>query len=69
VVKLPRQPGAREQRWVHLLCGEPRIEVASAPLPADVTREQAALEARVERLEQEVAELRVMLTGLGGLPG
>ena len=24
VLKLPRAPGAHEQRWVHLLCGEPQ---------------------------------------------
>ena len=26
VVKLPRVPGERESRWVHLLCGEVEIE-------------------------------------------
>ncbi len=66
VVKLPRQPGAREQRWVHLLCGEPRIEVGGSPVSTGTAQEQAALEARVERLEQEVAELRAILAGLGG---
>ncbi|MDA0190867.1 MAG: YceH family protein, partial [Proteobacteria bacterium] len=24
-ILLPRQPGAREQRWAHLLCGEPAV--------------------------------------------
>jgi uncharacterized protein YceH (UPF0502 family) len=66
VVKLPRQPGAREPRWVHLLCGEPRIEAVGSPVSAEIAQEQAALEARVERLEQEVAELRALLAGLGG---
>ena len=56
-VKLPRQAGAREQRWAHLLCGEPAIPTSpgSAPLAA------SDLEARVARLEQEVAELRAEL--------
>lgn len=62
VRKLPRQPGAREQRWTHLLCGEPLVE-ATAPMTAPMTTELAA---RVERLEREVAELRAALTqGLG----
>lgn len=57
--KLPRQPGAREPRWVHLLCGEP----ASLPTAgaADEASELADLKARVERLERELAELRALL--------
>lgn len=69
VVKLPRQPGTREQRWAHLLCGEPLIEAGSSQVFADITQERAELEARVERLEQEVAELRAMLIGLGAQTG
>jgi len=55
---LPRQPGAREQRWTHLVCGEPAEIPAAAPLAA------TNLEERVARLEQEVAELRAMLESL-----
>ncbi len=57
-LKLPRQPGAREQRWTHLVCGEPAEIPAAAPLAA------TNLEERVARLEQEVAELRAMLESL-----
>lgn len=60
VLKLPRQPGAREQRWAHLLCGEPVIP-AAATAPAGT---RSDLEERVARLEQEVAELRAVLEGL-----
>lgn len=56
-VKLPRQPGAREQRWAHLLCGEPA-------LPAFTPAAASDLEQRVATLEREVAELRVLLDGL-----
>jgi uncharacterized protein YceH (UPF0502 family) len=70
VVKLPRQPGAREQRWAHLLCGEPRVEAGrgsvSAEFPAEFPGGRTGLEARVERLEQEVAALRAMLDERGG---
>jgi hypothetical protein len=60
VLKLPRQPGSREPRWVHLLCGEPLAgPVAAAPVASD-------LEQRVVQLEQEVAELRALLEGLTG---
>jgi uncharacterized protein YceH (UPF0502 family) len=35
VVKLPRAPGAREQRWAHLLCGPVDAAAWTAPeLPA-----------------------------------
>ena len=54
-------PGAREQRWAHLLCGP--VDLAS---PA--TGQQAAAHGttadRLERLEAEVAELRAILERL-----
>ena len=74
--ELPRQPGQRESRHVHLFCGEPSTEELSrtqmSPLPAASPddREQAslatqfrALEDRVELLELELAELRERITG------
>jgi hypothetical protein len=68
VVELSRQPGARENRWMHLLSGAPIIEervftgAASTSPPGDVTvGEIAALKANVARLEAEVSELRAMM--------
>jgi len=68
VVELPRQPGSRENRWMHLLSGAPAIEervpagAASAAPSGDVTvGEIAALKANVARLEAEVSELRAMM--------
>jgi uncharacterized protein len=58
VVQLARLPGARENRWAHLLSGTP----ASDSLPRE--KEKETLEARVERLEAEVAELRAALDKL-----
>jgi uncharacterized protein YceH (UPF0502 family) len=68
VMELPRQPGSRENRWMHLLSGVPVIEgnatarVASASPATDVTvGEIAALKANVAKLEVEVNELRMTL--------
>ena len=68
VVELPRQPGSRENRWMHLLSGAPVIEervsarAASTTPAGDVTvGEIAALKANVARLEAEVSELRAMM--------
>lgn len=59
-IKLPRAPGAREQRWAHQLCGEVDIAaalvaLASAPNVAD----SEGLLGRVTVLENEVALLKV----------
>ncbi len=57
---LPRQPGQKEGRFTHLLCGEPEITEVAAPasrnpgasLPRDELLERIdALEARVAALE------------------
>ena len=68
VVELPRQPGSRENRWMHLLSGAPVIEervaarAVSATSSGDVTvGEIAALKANVARLEAEVGELRTIV--------
>ena len=61
-VKLPKQHGSREHRWAHLLCGE-----VSLPTVPDSTRASSdALEERVARLEEEVAEVRAALAALTG---
>lgn len=54
VAQLPRLPGSRENRWAHLLSGEPKIEA----LPHE---ENTDLAARVARLEAEVAALKSAL--------
>lgn len=64
VIELPRLPGSRENRWMHLLSGQPALEtpVAVRPLGMD-GQEIEALRARVTTLEVEVAELRRLLLG------
>ena len=59
VVQLARLPGARENRWAHLLSGAPANHApaeAVAVVPGGKT-----LDARVARLESEVGELRAIL--------
>ncbi len=68
-VELPRQPGSRENRWAHLLCGAPSVQELAESVPArsggDVTvGELAALKANVARLEGEVDELKALVAKL-----
>lgn len=53
VTLLPRAPGAREARWMHLLCGEPEISLHEAPSRAAGAAGES-LQARVTQLEQQV---------------
>lgn len=64
VIELPRLPGSRENRWMHLLSGQPALETPVAVRPLGMEgQEIAALRARVTTLEVEVAELRRLLLG------
>ncbi len=67
VIKLPRQPGKRECRYAHLLCGAPEIiDAEDAPVAAEMARQQveqeenriAQLEAQFEELSSQLQELR-----------
>ena len=62
VIKLERAPGAREQRWAHLLCGA--AEASAAAGRVSPAQGNADLQVRVSQLEQEVAELRVTVEKL-----
>jgi uncharacterized protein YceH (UPF0502 family) len=62
VVELPRLPGSRENRWAHLLSGQPAVEAAGGR-PAAGSQELEELRARVAALEAEVAELRALVLG------
>jgi len=74
VALLPRQPGAREPRWTHLLCGEPVQEPMAAAMPgaapgagsaAELANQMAALAERVQALEQQVQHLQQRLEQAG----
>ncbi len=53
VTLLPRAPGAREARWMHLLCGQPEISLNEAPSRAAGAAGES-LQARMTQLEQQV---------------
>lgn len=65
VVKLPREPGRREARYQHLLCGMPDLtdiarmpEEPARPTPSAREERLAALENAVADLQSELAALR-----------
>lgn len=65
VAQLPRQPGQKEQRFAHLLGGDPEGQqpalVRTEPLPQARTTERdriATLEKRVAELEEEIDWLK-----------
>ena len=73
VVLLPRQPGQKETRWMHLLGGEVDLEALAASADAapatarsaGMAERVAELEARIEVLE---ARLESVITDLGVSP-
>jgi uncharacterized protein YceH (UPF0502 family) len=61
VARLPREPGKREQRFMHLFSGD--VENTAVSVEAE-TPETHSLAARVEALESEVEELKQRLDSL-----
>lgn len=61
VVRLAREPGKRESRYMHLFCGEVQEPIALADESPAATGD---LQARVEVLESEVAALKQRLESL-----
>ena len=67
VVKLAKQPGSREHRWAHLLCGPVEADArAVATLDNDgvTTGELAALKSNIAQVRDELAELRALVERL-----
>lgn len=62
-LRLPKQPGSREPRWAHLLCGEVAISEYAISGASGSRRNGADedLEARVAQLETDIIELREQL--------
>ena len=70
VAELPRAPGSRENRWMHLLSGAPPPDSAPsehfAPPPGDFVAltEITALKANVRHLEEELEALKTTVANL-----
>lgn len=69
VQELPRQAGARENRWMHLLSGAPTDEMLQGISSRSVSAETASgatmhLQQRVDSLENEVRMLKAQLARL-----
>ncbi|MGH8319804.1 MAG: YceH family protein [Steroidobacteraceae bacterium] len=67
VARLPREPGRRESRYLHLFSGEAPPPTAKEDAPADHSPpklEGGTLAERVVRLEEEVRQLRAELEEL-----
>ncbi len=67
VTALPRQPGSREVRYTHLLCGEPAMPTASPVEPASGSSAYdrlTQLESEVAQLRQEINQMREQLAAL-----
>jgi uncharacterized protein YceH (UPF0502 family) len=66
VALLPRQPGARESRYAHLLCGPVESASASSAVFAaeDASPSTSQYEGRIAQLESTVAELQRELAAM-----
>lgn len=66
VQKLPRAPGSREHRWVHLLCGPVDLSLLAIENEAQelAVNEGSVIHQRISALEQEVAQLRSIMENM-----
>ncbi len=67
IVRISRAAGQREDRFAHLLSGEPELNIAPQIAPPAPTDNQAS--ERITRLEDEVAELKAEIARLYDLTG
>ena len=68
LVRIPRAAGQREDRYAHLLCGEPDIEMPAKGIGASSGGSKIESD-RITQLEEQVAELKSELKQLWELTG
>ncbi len=64
VTKLPPRSGGREERYAHLLCGEPQLTESETASETCRPASSAAAEERIKSLEEQVATLDARLAVL-----
>jgi len=69
VVRIPRQIGQREDRYMHLLCGQPDLAAVAELASGSRKSGSSELNERIEKLEQQVATLQKVIDGLIQLNG
>ncbi len=57
VIKLPRQPGRKEQRYMHLLCGPVEVDESEATVQVVQTAQSRS----ISELEEEIKQLKAEL--------
>ena len=55
---LPRQPGTKESRYMHLFSGDVAVDYVTAPVTSVVRPSAGQTDSRIETLETEVSSLR-----------
>jgi len=68
LVRIPRAAGQREDRYAHLLCGEPDIEVFTKG-PGNTSSTSQIKSDRISQLEKEVTDLKEEVRRLWELTG
>jgi len=69
VVRIPRQAGQREDRYMHLLCGQPDLDAVAALAGGTKKSGSGELTERIEKLEQRLEALQKIIEGLAHLNG
>jgi uncharacterized protein YceH (UPF0502 family) len=64
VVRLPREPGRRESRYAHLFSGTVSIPAPSEESVMELSMASTPAPSRLERLEEEVRQLKEELKDL-----
>jgi uncharacterized protein YceH (UPF0502 family) len=64
IIRIPRQSGQREDRYMHLLCGAPDLEALALSAVAPKKSSSSELDERVAILEQQVAVLQQQIQQL-----
>ena len=69
IIKLERQPGQKEARYAHLLCGEVVQNVTTQSTPESIAISATGKNERIENLEEQIETLRGERTNFGDEPG